>query len=91
MTFNRISFLIKGKGILVSPNPKRETCLYAKSCTPLLPKTVQISVIKGEIQWSGKQGSRKLAPLAPPVPDKSHLVGQNEIKMREKFDILWQK
>jgi hypothetical protein len=31
-----------------------------------------------------EQGSRKLAPLAPPVPDKPHLVGQNEIKMREK-------
>jgi hypothetical protein len=25
------------------------------------------------------QGCRKLAPLAPPVPDKPHLVGQNEI------------
>jgi hypothetical protein len=25
-----------------------------------------------------RQGSRKLAPLAPPVPDKPHLVGQNE-------------
>ena len=25
------------------------------------------------------QGSRKLEPLEPPVPDKSHLVGQNEI------------
>jgi hypothetical protein len=31
------------------------------------------------------QGSRKLAPLAPPVPDKPHLVGQNEILMREKI------
>jgi hypothetical protein len=27
----------------------------------------------------GRQGSRKLEPLGPPVPDKSHLVGQNEI------------
>jgi hypothetical protein len=26
-----------------------------------------------------QQGSRKLEPLEPPVPDKSHLVGQNEI------------
>ena len=26
-----------------------------------------------------------MAPLAPPVPDKPHLVGQNEIKMREKI------
>jgi hypothetical protein len=25
------------------------------------------------------KGSRKLAPLAPPVPDEPHLVGQNEI------------
>ena len=30
------------------------------------------------------QGSRKLAPLAPPVPDKPYLVGQNEILM-EKY------
>ena len=29
--------------------------------------------------WVEPQGSRKLAPLAPPVPDKPHLVGQNEI------------
>jgi hypothetical protein len=26
-----------------------------------------------------EQGCRKLAPLAPPMPDKQHLVGQNEI------------
>jgi hypothetical protein len=24
-----------------------------------------------------------LAPLAPPVPDKPHLVGQNDIKMKK--------
>jgi hypothetical protein len=29
--------------------------------------------------WEGGQGSRKLELLEPPVPDKSHLVGQNEI------------
>jgi hypothetical protein len=29
------------------------------------------------------QGSRKLAPLVPPVPDKPHLVGQNEIQMKK--------
>ena len=28
---------------------------------------------------ASRQGSRMLAPLAPPVPDKPHLVGQNEI------------
>ena len=28
---------------------------------------------------SKRQGCRKLAPLAPPVPDKAHLDGQNEI------------
>ena len=27
--------------------------------------------------------SRKLAPLAPPVPDKPHLVEQNEIEMKK--------
>ena len=34
------------------------------------------------------QGCRKLAPLAPPVPDKSHLVGQNEILKKKILDIL---
>ena len=40
---------------------------------------------------SCQQGCRKLAPLAPPVPDKSHLVGQNEILKKKILDILWQK
>jgi hypothetical protein len=31
------------------------------------------------------QGSRKLAPLALPVPDKPHLVGQNEIYMKNDW------
>ena len=31
------------------------------------------------------QGCRKLAPLAPPVPDKPHLVGQNEIYMEKNI------
>ena len=39
-------------------------------------KLIQRHLCSKSCYW---QGSRKLAPLAPPVPDKSHLVGQNEI------------
>jgi hypothetical protein len=35
--------------------------------------------VEEEKAQPGKQGSRKLEPLEPPVPDKSHLVGQNDI------------
>jgi hypothetical protein len=31
------------------------------------------------------QGSRKLVPLVLPVPDKPHLVGQNEISMTNNW------
>ena len=37
------------------------------------------------------QGCRKLAPLALPVPDKPHLVGQNEILIRKKYWTYYDK
>ena len=33
----------------------------------------------GEGKGTIRQGSRKLVPLVPPLPDKPHLVGLNEI------------
>jgi hypothetical protein len=39
-----------------------------------LPKTKQLNQNAGL-----EQGFRKLALLAPPVPDKPHLIGQNKI------------
>ena len=42
-------------------------------------------LINGKGGGSSGQGSRKLEPLEPPVPDKPHLVGQNEIYMKNDW------
>ena len=54
------------------------------------PRVMLTSLILSTVRCSlgDDQGCRKLAPLAPPVPDKSHLVGQNEILKNKILDIL---
>ena len=47
------------------------------------PTKCKTRCIEGQL-CGNIQGSRKLVPLVPPIPDKPNLVGENEIKMKKK-------
>ena len=61
---------------------------YIKHLAVIVESELVHRIKMSEVTQTPAQGCRKLAPLAPPVPDKSHLVGQNEILKKKILDIL---